>query len=74
MAGIGGIFSIGVLRMPNRLLRDGLRFMLVVADGTASVSGFISIVLALLRPFVVLLELAVETRLYLDFEVLEFVV
>ena len=60
--------------MPNRLLRDGLRFMLVVADGTASVSGFISIVLALLRPFVVLLELAVETRLDLDFEVLEFVV
>jgi hypothetical protein len=73
MAGTGGIFSTGVLRMPKRLLRDGLRLILVAADGTAGVSGFVSIVLALLRPFVVLLELAVETRLDLGFKLLEFV-
>lgn len=59
--------------MPNKLLRDGLRFMFVAAGGTAGISGFVSIVLALLRPFDVLFELAVEARLDLDFELLALV-
>lgn len=37
--------------MPKRLLREGLRFMFAGADGTAGISGFVSIVLALLRAF-----------------------
>ena len=71
--GNGGIFSVGVLRIPKKLLRDGLRFM---APGTeaATGSGLFSIVLALLRPFVVLFVLLADALRLLVFGVVEVVV
>lgn len=72
MVGSGGIFSAGIFLIPNRLLREGLRFMFVPAEEATTGSCFVSIVLALLRFVDVLLLLAVEALRLLDLDAVSF--